>query len=326
MEASLASESKLYTRYEHGNHPVSVSRQKGGTSYTLELPEGGKTFTSARSLLRHLHGGRDLHWTFDRYFRLGRHTAFRGDAFTQNNIFTVCRERIIAPRQFSPLIKTKPAFGIDLNQKAGDVRRLLFAGFGKRIIASGLCPEDVLQEVYKGIEVRNRGTCPYDPEGPGSFGHYVHMVCRCILNNYSKKQGRRAAQETPGILVVNRGSKIITDVSDADGIGIGLLSAFDEFSEPGRPTDNEDDALSSLRTEQAVEDIGEYLEDFRFEGKSNSRHEIVDLAQRILRLIAQGYSRTEITTIVDASPSRLKRAFALLRTQAKEWARDEQIA
>lgn len=84
--------------------------------------------------------------------------------------------------------------GIDLDRRGVEVRRLLYAGFGMRMARAGYDPEDVLQEVYRGILVRNRGKCPFDVR-KSSFGHYVHMVIECILSNYHRRESRRRASE-----------------------------------------------------------------------------------------------------------------------------------
>jgi len=84
--------------------------------------------------------------------------------------------------------------GIDLAVRGVEVRRLLYAGFGFRLARAGYDPEEVLQEVYRGILVRNRGKCPFDVR-KSSFGHYVHMVIECILSNYHRKESRRRESE-----------------------------------------------------------------------------------------------------------------------------------
>ena len=84
--------------------------------------------------------------------------------------------------------------GIDLDRRGVEVRRLLHAGFGLRMARGGYDPEDVLQEVYRGILVRNRGKCPFDP-AKSSFGHYVHMVIECVLSNYHRRESRHRTAE-----------------------------------------------------------------------------------------------------------------------------------
>jgi len=86
------------------------------------------------------------------------------------------------------------AVGIDLAVRGIEVRKLLYAGFGLRMARAGYDPEEVLQEVYRGILVRNRGKCPFDVR-KSSFGHYVHMVIECILSNYHRRESRRRDAE-----------------------------------------------------------------------------------------------------------------------------------
>ena len=88
--------------------------------------------------------------------------------------------------------------GIDLGKRFGEVRKLLLAGYGDRLARSGWDVEDVLQDVYLGLLTRNRGTCPWDPE-KSSFGHYVHMVCGCIVSNYGRKVNRVRDREHIGM-------------------------------------------------------------------------------------------------------------------------------
>lgn len=105
----------------------------------------------------------------------------------------------IAPQPVAPREKEKPAgtpsgLGIDLERRGVEVRKLLHAGFGLRMTLGGYDPADVLQEVYRGILVRNRGKCPFDPK-KSSFGHYVHMVIDCVLSNYHRREKRRSSSE-----------------------------------------------------------------------------------------------------------------------------------
>lgn len=95
--------------------------------------------------------------------------------------------------------------GIDIQKRGTEVRKLLMAGFGGTIQKNGWDVEDLLQEVYLGILTRNKGACPWD-ESKSSFGHYVYMVCRCVVANYGRKQGR-IRREQVGVL-------------DADGVEV----------------------------------------------------------------------------------------------------------
>lgn len=85
-----------------------------------------------------------------------------------------------------------PSFsvGIDLEKRGVEVRKLFYAAFARGLVKDGYDPEEALQEVYKGLLARNRGTCPFDSR-KSSFGHYVHIVARCVLANYVRKERRR---------------------------------------------------------------------------------------------------------------------------------------
>ena len=87
--------------------------------------------------------------------------------------------------------------GIDLNTRAVEVAKLFYAGgYSAKAKAMGCVPEDLLQEVYRALEVRNRGICPWDHR-KSSFGHYVHLVMNGTAINQSKVYGRRLRGEVP---------------------------------------------------------------------------------------------------------------------------------
>ena len=88
--------------------------------------------------------------------------------------------------------------GINLEIKFLDVKRLFLSGFGSRVLKMGYDPDDVLQEIYKGLLIRNRGRCSWD-QGKSSFGSYVHMVAGCIISNYTRKSERIKSREVIGM-------------------------------------------------------------------------------------------------------------------------------
>ena len=104
--------------------------------------------------------------------------------------------------------------GIDLENRSHEVRKLLFAGFGKKIVAMGYDPEDVLQDVYRGLLARNIGKCPWDAR-KASFGHYVHMVCGCILSNYHRRYDRINKREQAGTMDYRDGARVLVDVAES---------------------------------------------------------------------------------------------------------------
>lgn len=100
-------------------------------------------------------------------------------------VFPVRKERVVQV----------PTTGIDLAVRGHEVRKLFYAAFARGLVKDGYDPEEALQEVYRGLLARNAGTCPFDVK-KSSFGHYVHIVTRCILANYIRKEKRRLQFES----------------------------------------------------------------------------------------------------------------------------------
>lgn len=92
--------------------------------------------------------------------------------------------------------------GIDLAGRGHEVRKLLFAGFTGKMLSRGYDPEDVLQEIYRGLLVRNKGKCPWDKR-KSSFGHYVYMVISCVLTNYHRKESKQVIRDAKPLEVRN---------------------------------------------------------------------------------------------------------------------------
>ena len=161
----------FYTKAKHGSLPLKVLKK----GFLLD----DKEYDSERALFRELYGRRTK-MTLEKYFPTLKNPQPSVDL--SQIIFYECGVQI----------------GIDLENRSDEVRKLFYAGFGSRCMASGYNPEDVLQEIYKGIIARNRGICPFDPR-KSSFGHYVHMVCGCIIANYHRKMRKRMEREQVGI-------------------------------------------------------------------------------------------------------------------------------
>jgi DNA-directed RNA polymerase specialized sigma24 family protein len=87
--------------------------------------------------------------------------------------------------------------GIDLTKKHLEVKKLFRKHCLNLCYINNCDPEDVLQEVYKGILIRNKGKCPYD-EKKSAFSTYVVMVSRCVTINYINKARKRAQREIFG--------------------------------------------------------------------------------------------------------------------------------
>ena len=282
----------LYARQEHGGHRV--ERGDGG-GYTVFWPNGPVVYRSARSTIRALVNRepvvtptlRDPHLTFDRYFRTGRwkQPMTTMDGLDALSLFTFAPTPtiIVVPKEKPP--------GIDLKGRGHEVRKLFYAGFSKRVVRYGYDPEEVLQEVYAGLLVRNNGKCPFDPK-KSSFGHYVHMVCECIVSNYHRKHNRRAQSEVFGTM--------------------------------GRDGEEIDFALSNTASVEAQQEhlIGSSVAmavlSREVEDSGGSEVEIA-VALRVLPLLSVGMSKTEIgSKIKDVPKPLVGRAVDLIRRVARD--------
>ena len=328
-----------WTIPEDGVLPLRVTveiPESGNKLYRLHRPPvaSGKskvqTFDSARKLLIDLTGHPEArHWTFDRYFKKGRHGTFtpgdvsvldvlgwtdppiydasitkpKGKSFTQGPIGYRTRPKFALletseHEHSAPLALvdgTSVHLGIDLVRRHREIPKLLFAGFGHLIRRAKYNPDDVLQEVYKGLLVRNRGRCPFDPR-KASFGHYVHMVCSCVLANYHRKLKRQRSMEQLGSREWDDGVYVEKDVADSNiaqtVVGTGGLPLY----------------------ATAVEDLGSYLST-----KHVARTPEGKLAITVLPLHAAGCTRTEIATSVGKSKAAVSKALTIIRAHAQAW-------
>lgn len=191
--------------------------------------------------------------------------------------------------------------GFDLGARAHEVRKLLFKGYGSWMARSHYNPEDVLQEVYKGLLTRAQGKSRFDPS-KSSFGHYIHMVCGSVLANYHRKRGKRREHEQVGMLGMDseHGGLTYMDASQASDMMDGsdmLLS--------GATEDTSDHASWGL----ALDSMEEHLVECG----------VGDLAVQTLEYTTQGYTRSEIAEALDENAGRVGRALAKLRRAARSW-------
>ena len=177
-----------------------------------------------------------------------------------------------------------------------EVRKLLFAGFGQWISTANYDPDDVLQEVFKGLLARNRGKCPWDAR-KSSFGHYVHMVCRGILSNYHRKVKRRREFETTGVSGFTDGAFGTTDVGSSQ-----VLSA------PASAPAN----LSGMA--EAQDALTVFLE-----ASERAHTRDGQMAVRIVPLVQVGMTRAEIADELGVSRASVSRGLTYLRSQAAQW-------
>lgn len=191
--------------------------------------------------------------------------------------------------------------GIDLVNRGHEVRKLFYAGFFGRVARYGYDPEEVLQEVYAGLLVRNRGKCPFDPK-KSSFGHYVHMVCECIISNYHRKHNRHAQAEQFGY-------------TDLDGNEVDVASTDLATVEA--------DQEEALGHELALASLGERLHEAACSVETSADMALVG---KCLPLLSEGMTRLEVATHLVKNEglhrARVLQAVDFIRSVAGEWSAD----
>lgn len=302
MKTSVSHDQVLFSRYEDGQvRPVRMLADGAGWQV-----EGLGTFKTNKDMLAALTGHpQGRHWSPERYFRLeSRQKTPRGRGrprrpkpssyLVETNIFDVLPMVMTSPAISIPAAPQPSRLGIDLAKRGHEVRKLLFAGFGRRMFVSGYDPEDVLQEVYKALLVRNAGKCPYDPN-KSSFGHYVHMVCGCVLSNYHRKQHRVHEMEQVGLRSLTPGDEV-EDVASNTSI-------------PASPTVYAEESLLL----ETADDFADYLYDI------NSPDAI--LATKLIPLLVAGVHKEHLAKYLSPTPSNaaINRSLTLLRKSASAW-------
>jgi DNA-directed RNA polymerase specialized sigma24 family protein len=186
--------------------------------------------------------------------------------------------------------------GIDLSKRGHEVRKLFYAGFGRRVTRAGLDPEDVLQDIYRGILARNDGICPFD-ETKSSFGHYVHMVIGCILNNYQRRENRKRDMEQVGIVVQSKeGENGLVDVAE-----MAERVLVDTNQQTGDPT-------------AALERLSKHLR------IKQSRGQTVDpLSYQVAEYLAVGMNRREIAKELGVNHTKVMQVIQGLQQHLSDW-------
>jgi len=191
---------------------------------------------------------------------------------------------------FRQIERGQERLGIDLKTRGHEVRKLMFAGFSTLIHSQGYDPEEVLQEVYMGIEVRNRGKCPWDPR-ISSFGHYVHMVIGCILRNYHRKESVRRSHLVMESSLENQ---------NEDFLGVDSLA-----STSGSEILPEESLMC------ATQNLAEYMSSFQ--------EELLVPSLQIMPHLLSGRTREEMVGLTGFSKSLVGRCVTWIRDRAAEW-------
>lgn len=187
--------------------------------------------------------------------------------------------------------------GIDLVARGHEIRKLLFAGFAGKMLSRGYDPEDVMQEIYRGLVVRNRGKCPWDKR-KSSFGHYVHMAINCILTNYHRKANKRVDRDALPLEITGPDGQELDTVSVL-GSSVGSVQIY---------------AGSELGDQMALLALREYLAGLPDRGPE------AELGREILPWVTAGCSRREIVQETGYKESLVSRALAWVRHQTALWA------
>jgi hypothetical protein len=265
----------LYSKYKHGSLQIDP---KGVGSFEVTQTDGTRImYTSKRSLISSFYEGRDLHIPFDRYFKLGKYAATWGPApvMSIQEMFAGIPTRL-------QIEAVDPELGIDLRKRGHEVAKLFYSGFGQRVYREGFDPDDVLQEVYKGILSRNKGRCPFDPR-KASFSHYVYMVISCVLSNYRRQ------------ITKSQGREIVV------GLREELVREPDELELGEVPV-------------SAVSDLQNWLMKNPHRGLPG-----IELAIQIVPLLYAGHTRKHIAEALGAKLFHVNQAVQYLRTYAKSW-------
>jgi len=325
MMSGMGHEPNFYSRYEHGCRPVWIAESKGTKTYKVKFEEQVVEYPSTRQLLMALDPrGKDNHLTFDRYFRTGRFQP--KEKYGLLDLLAPVENPIILPtdltldqkisrprvKKSSKEISVAPAvapavapsqiidvstaeLGIDLAKRGHEVAKLMYAGFARRILRAGYDPEDVLQDVYRGILARNIGICPFDVR-KSSFGHYVHMVIGCVLSNFHRREQRRMDREKVGVMSYTDDGWRNVDVAEAN---IG------------------DTKMAAPRFAAEMDHAQNSLLDF-LEPENPKAREFI-LARQVLPLVQLGMSRKEIAAEIGVSRSTVSKVLAFIKTGAREW-------
>ena len=263
--------------------------------YLVTSPgEAPKEFATAASLMVELTGTR-RHWSLGEYFKIGRWAPPEDPFDDVFRLFKPQRKPLTRNPVPSGLDPSKLALasgaGIDLVNRSDEVAKLLFAGFGSWIKTSGYDPDDVLQEVYRGLLARNRGKCAW-VASKSSFGHYVHMVCHGVLANYHRQQKRKRQMEQTGVLTWRKGEGLaIADVASAEL--------------PASPTSEAEQSALLTVTSSLADTLG--------------TGDVADRARAVLPLLRDGWAKKDIAAQLSLDRSAVDSAVAYLRERAAVW-------
>ena len=250
------------------------SRRK---SYVLLEQEGRREFKSQKELLKYVTGGKSYR---DLKTYLGNRSK------TQKRKEESILDWFQVPAE--PVVMKK---GIDLGVKHNDVRRLLWKQYGMDITRNGYDFEEVLQQVYLGLEIRNNGTCPFD-ESKSSFSHYVYMVSACVYKNWKRKRSKYHFEQ---LGMWDSTDKTYKDVRQCNVGSVGL-----------------DAEKQRVEYREVIEDFFNRLKE-RAAGLVS-----IDTLRAILENVVVGEKKKDLPALVGVSPSIVTKVTRIMRELARE--------
>lgn len=94
--------------------------------------------------------------------------------------------------------KKPKKLGVDIEKHSEDIKLIFYKRQAQSMIREGLDPEEVLHEVYKGILIRNKGKCPFDPD-KSALSTYVVLVMDCVIMNIVNKHRKERERYFVGV-------------------------------------------------------------------------------------------------------------------------------
>lgn len=245
-----------FAKIVHGGHRV---RKLDSGLFEVDWPTGSVRYSSVGKTLIAITnrqpdpgpGAKDPKIGFDKYFKV-HSGVFETDTLA---MFRAGKIQVVE----------STVRGIDLKKRGHEVAKLFYAGFGRSVARYGYDPQDVLQEVYKGILIRNHGKCPWDAS-KSSFGHYVHLIIKCVLANYHRKWLRVNQAEHLGL-------------PDRDGSEADVASIADGGMDP----------IAAVELDIALERLTHKAEGHAAQLQAN-----VELTRDVALKLAQGYRRSDL--------------------------------
>lgn len=331
----IAHEEIVFTRSIHGSNPVRLKPpEKSGWSGKYDILDRQdhqkvvETYYSAGALLKRVTQDPCYRASLTGYFRLDKPTPpTEGsvlDLFSRPTLWTpesitIATAPVVStsssfagaitiskPAKRLPPVQVagEPPLGIDLAVRGGEVRKLFYAGFGNRVAGHGYDPEEVLQEVYRGLLARNKGICPWDIR-KSSFGHYVFLVAEGILNNFHRKEARRRSIEQVGLAAPMSMKEDAGASGMVDAASVAETSLISNEFSP---------SISDGGMPDAIRRLSNHLEKKRTQGIS------VDLmAVTVAKSLAEGFNRQEIAKTLGVTQGRVNQAISSLREHAGDW-------